>query len=54
MRCVGHAYAPLRPIRISAFAIGALTGALIRRVVPAIVTTLAVCVAFVFATGGYA
>ena len=36
---------------LAAFAIGALAGVLIRRVVPAIVTTLAVCGALVFATG---
>ena len=38
---------------LAAFAIGALAGVLIRRVVPAIVTTLAVCGALVFATGGW-
>ncbi len=38
---------------LAAFAIGALVGVLIRRVVPAIVTTLAVCGAFAFATGGW-
>jgi ABC-type transport system involved in multi-copper enzyme maturation permease subunit len=38
---------------LAAFAIGALAGALIRRVVPAIVTTLAVCGALAFATGGW-
>jgi hypothetical protein len=36
-----------------AFAIGALTGLLIRRVVPTIVTTLAVYAALAFATGGW-
>jgi hypothetical protein len=38
---------------VAAFAIGALAGVLIRRVVPAIVTTLAVCGALAFATGGW-
>ncbi len=38
---------------LAAFAIGALAGVLIRRVVPAIVTTLAVCGALAFATGGW-
>ena len=38
---------------LAAFAIGALVGVLIRRVVPAIVTTLAVCGALAFATGGW-
>ena len=38
---------------LAAFAIGALAGVLIRRVVPAIVTTLAVCGALTFTTGGW-
>jgi hypothetical protein len=38
---------------LTAFAIGALAGVLIRKVVPAIVTTLAVCGALAFATGGW-
>ncbi len=38
---------------LAAFAIGALAGVLIRRVVPAIVTTLAVCGALAFATAGW-
>jgi hypothetical protein len=38
---------------VTAFAIGALAGLLIRRVVPAIVTTLAVCGSLAVATGGW-
>jgi uncharacterized protein YneF (UPF0154 family) len=38
---------------LAAFAIGALAGLLIRRVVPAIAATLAVCAGLVFATGLY-
>ena len=38
---------------LAAFAIGALAGVLIRRVLPAIVTTLAVYGALAFATGGW-
>jgi len=38
---------------LAAFAIGALAGMLIRRVVPAIAVTLAVCVALAFAAGLY-
>ncbi len=38
---------------LAAFAIGAMAGVLTRRVVPAIVTTLAVCGALAFATGGW-
>jgi hypothetical protein len=38
---------------LAAFAIGALAGMLIRRVVPAIAVTLAVCVALTFAAGLY-
>jgi hypothetical protein len=38
---------------LAAFAIGALAGALIRRVLPAIVTTLAVYAGLAFATGGW-
>jgi hypothetical protein len=38
---------------LAAFAIGALAGVLIRRVVPTIVTTLAVYAALAFATGGW-
>jgi hypothetical protein len=38
---------------LAAFAIGALAGVLIRRVVPAIVATLAACGALAFATGGW-
>src|ERR1700734_4229857 len=38
---------------LTAFAIGALAGMLIRRVVPAIVATLAVCAGLAFAVGGF-